>query len=316
MLRTGGRASTSESGRLRSILVAGEVALAVVVVVGASLLVRSLNQILDVQPGFRMDHLLVAQVALPSTHYKEPDVYNFYRRLLPRIAAIPGVVSVSTTSLLPLSSAVPQSRFAVQGSPLPAPGQYPVAALSGVDPEFFKTMGIPILRGRTFEPLEMGNIEEEKCIVNATLARLFLADGDPIGRTLLHQPRPEFSGTLPRCRGGGDTRLTSLDKPPQPILYFAAHAGHETLLVRTANDPLASAAAIQREVSIADPEQPLGNIRSMEQVELQSISRQSFSAVLLVLFSAIGLVLAALGYMASSLTRSRSGHRRLAYGWH
>jgi putative ABC transport system permease protein len=93
----------------------------------------------------------------------------------------------------------------------------------------------------------------------------------------------------------GDTRLASLDQPPQPVLYFAAYVDHETLVVRTANDPMAVAAAIQRQVALADPEQPLGNIQSMEQVVLQSISRRSFSAVLLVIFSAIGLVLAALG---------------------
>jgi len=99
-LRAGGRGSRSDSGRLRSLLVTGEVALALVVVVGASLLVRSLNKLLEVQPGFRPDHLLVATLALPPMHYKQTDVHNFYVRLLPKIAALPGVVSVATTTAL------------------------------------------------------------------------------------------------------------------------------------------------------------------------------------------------------------------------
>jgi len=301
MLRAGGRTSKSDSGRLRSILVAGEVALALVVVVGANLLVRSLNRILDVQPGFRADHLLVAQIALPpdhsfsSTNQNEREVRNFYRRLLPKIAAIPGVTNVSATSVLPLATAAPQTRFAVQGAPLPEPGRYPVAALSAVDPEFFKTMEIPILRGRTFNPEEMGNFDDEKCIVNATLARTFLAGRDPLGRTILTNVAVNPPESCSIVGVVGDTRLASLDAPPQPVLYFAAYVGRETLIVRTRNDPMAAAPAIQREVALAGPEQPLGNIRTMDQVVSQSTSRQSFSAVLLVIFSTVGLLLAAVG---------------------
>jgi putative ABC transport system permease protein len=144
MLRIGGRTAKSDSGRLRSFLVAGEVALAlVVVVVAANLLVRSLNQTLAVPPGFRSDHLLVAQIARPSTDQNERDIHNFYRRLLPKIAAIPGITSLSTTSVLPLANAVPQMRFAVQGAPWPEPGRYPVAAISAVDSEFFHTSTQP-----------------------------------------------------------------------------------------------------------------------------------------------------------------------------
>ena len=301
MLRMGGRTAKSDSGRLRSFLVAGEVALALVVVVGANLLVRSLNQILDVQPGFRSDHLLVVQIALPpannvsSAAQNEKDVHNFYRLLLPKIAAIPGVAGVSTTSVLPLATAVPQTRFAVQGAPRPKPGRYPVAALSAVDPEFFKTMGIPILRGRTFEPKEMGNFDDEKCIVNLTLARSFFAGRDSIGQTILtnvavNPPEPcRIIGVV------GDTRLASLDTPPRPILYFAAYVDQETLVVRTLNDPMAAAQAIRREIALADPEQPAGNIRLMDQVVRQSLSRQSFSAVLLAIFSTVGMTMAGLG---------------------
>jgi putative ABC transport system permease protein len=122
MLRSGGRTSTSESGWMRKVLIVGEVALSLVVIVGASLLVRSLNKLLDVHPGFRPDHLLVGRIALPPNHYKQANVQAFYARLLPRIAAIPGVVSVTTATSVPLASTVAQTRFAVQGMPLSEPG--------------------------------------------------------------------------------------------------------------------------------------------------------------------------------------------------
>jgi putative ABC transport system permease protein len=279
---------------MRSLLVTGEVALALVVVVSASLLVRSLNKLLEVQPGFRPDHLLVASLALPPMHYKQTDVHNFYVRLLPKIAAVPGVVSVATTTALPLATAVTHTRFAVQGMTIADPGRYPVAAIASVDAEYFRTMGIPILRGRTFSRDEIGN-DDERCIISATLAHNFFGSQDPVGRSLL----TNLAATAPEpCRivgVAGDTRLASLEDPLQPVLYFASYAAKEVLVVRTATDPLAMAPAIQREIATADPEQPLSGIRSMDQVLARSLSRRSFPAILLVAFAAIGLILAALG---------------------
>ncbi len=295
ILRAGGRTSKSDSGRLLNALVAGEVALALVVVVGASLLVRSLNQLLDVQPGFHANHALIAHITLPSKHYKQADVENFYNRLLPRVAAIPGVVSVSTATSLPLVPPIIQMRFAVQGAPLTEPGKYPIMAMASVDPEFFKTMGIPILRGRTFKREEVGDFDNEKCIINQTMAKTTFGSQDPIGRIILTgvwlvTPAPcRIVGVV------GDTRLAGLDVPPQALLYFAAYVSTDNLVVRTTTDPLAVAQAIRREVAGTDPEQPLSNIRTMDEVLSQSLSRRSFSVVLLVIFSAIGLVLAALG---------------------
>jgi putative ABC transport system permease protein len=295
VLRAGGRTSMSDSGRLRNILVVGEVALALVVVVGASLLVRSLNQLLQVNPGFRTDHLLVGHIALPTNHYKPVDVLNFYSRLLPKIAAIPGVVAVSTAKALPLASPVTQTRFLVQGVPLPEPGRYPVTAITTVDPEFFKTMGIPILRGRTFNREEVGKENDERCIINAALARSFFGSQDPIGRSLLLDlaaARPEqfrIVGVV------GDTLIAGLDVAPQPVIYFASYVSKEMLVVRTSTDPMVVAPLIQRQVAAADPEQPLSGIRTMDEALTTSLSRRGFAAVLLVTFAGLGLILAALG---------------------
>jgi putative ABC transport system permease protein len=289
-----------------------------VVVVGASLLVRSLNQLLDVHPGFRADHLLVAHVTLPSNHYKQADVENFYHRLLPKITAIPGVVSVSTTTSLPLAPPIIEMRFAVQGAPLPEPGKYPIMAMASVDAEFFKTMGIPILRGRTFKREEVDDFDNEKCIINQTLANTSFGSQDPIGRVILTgvwltTPVPcQIVGVV------GDTRLAGLDTPSQPMLYFAAYVTTDNLVVRTTTDPLAATQAIQRGVAAADPEQPLSNIQTMDEVLTRSLSRRSFSVVLLVMFSGVGLVLAALGlYGMVSYSATQRTHEigvRMALG--
>jgi putative ABC transport system permease protein len=294
-LRSGGRTNGADSGRLRSFLVGSEVAIALVVLIAAGLLLRSLNRLFDVKPGFRADHLLAANLALPSNHYNEARVNSFYRTLLPRIAAVPGVASVSTTTSLPLATVPPQMRFVVQGEPAPEPGRYPVAAIASVDATFFQTMGIPVLQGRVFQPEEVSNFDDERCIVNLTLARTYFGGRDPIGRIIL----TDIAAARPEpCRVVGvvgDTRVAGLDAPPRPILYFAAYAARQTIVVRTTTEPRALVHTIQQVVAQVDPEQPLSSIQSMDEVIARSLSRRSFVAVLLSLFSAVGLVLAAMG---------------------
>jgi putative ABC transport system permease protein len=294
-LRSGGRTSRSDSGWLRKVFIAGEVALALVVVIGASLLVRSLNKLMDVPPGFRSDHLLMGRIALPSNQYKAANVQQFYAQLLPRIAAIPGVVSVSTATALPLASTVTQTRFAIQGLPLPEPGGYPVTAFSSVDETFFKTMGIPILRGRMFRPEDVGNLKDERCVINATLARTFFGNQNPLGRVILTNVAVNPPESCQVIGVVGDTRAAGLDAPTLPTIYFAYRVPKEMLVVRTSTEPMSVAAEVRREVAATDPEQPLSGVRTMDEVVLHSLSRRSFAVVLLVLFASSGLILAALG---------------------
>ena len=286
--------------------------------VGASLLVRSMGQLMNVQPGFRVDHLLVGHIRLPSSHFEQSDVEKLYRRMLPRIAALPGVIGVSTATTLPLAGPIIEMRFSPQGILLPDPGQYPVMAMVSVDPEFFKIMGIPVLRGRTFLPKEVDDFDHEKCIINQTLAKTYFNAQDPVGRVILNgvvhaTPEPcEVVGVV------GDTHLASLDKPPQPTLYFPAYVVRDNLVVRTAMDPLAMAEAIRREVAATDPEQPISDVRTMEEVVSRSLSRRAFAVVLLAIFSVLGLILAALGLYAvvsySAAQRTQEIGVRMALG--
>ena len=305
-LRSGGRTSQSDSGSLRTTLVTAEVALALVVLVSAALLVRSINGLLEVNPGFRTDHLLVAHLALPSNHYNDAQAHTFYTRLLPRVAALPGVASVATTTSLPLAGSLNQTRFAIQGDPVPETGRNPVAVIASVNTGFFQTMNIPVLRGRLFKPEEVDDFQTEPCIVNHALQRAYFGARDPVGQTIV----TNLAASPPEpCRIVGlvgDTRVAGLDSAPRPVLYFAAYAARETLVVHTAVDPLSVAPAIRRLVAELDPEQPLSNVRSMDTVLSQSLSRRSFVAILLAAFSALALALAALGLygiLSYSVTR-------------
>jgi putative ABC transport system permease protein len=294
-LRAGGRSSVSDSGRMRSLLVIVEVALALIVVVGANLLVRSFNEVTKVYPGFRTDHLLVGQISLPSAQYKRPDIFTFYGRLLPRLAATPGVVSVSTTTALPLASTPTPTRFLIQGMPAPEPGRYPVTAIASVGVDYFQAMGIPILRGRTFLPGEMGMVEERRCIVNATLARRFFNEQDPIGKVILTNLAAPVPDPCHVIAVVGDTRVAGLDAPVQPVLYASSYIARQYLVVRAAIEPSALAGTIERQIASLTPESPMQKIQPMDEVLARSVSRRRFSATLLTIFSATGLLLAALG---------------------
>jgi putative ABC transport system permease protein len=294
-LRAGGRTARSDSARLRNVLVAGEVALAMMVIVGASLLIRSLNQLTAVRPGFRTGHVLTAHIRLPWNQYKDSDVHSFYQRLLPKIAAIPGISGVSTTTTLPLVGPTIQMRFALQGISLPEPGKYPTLEMVSVNPDFFRIMDVPILRGRTFKREEVDDFDHQKCIISQTFSNTYFSGQNAIGRLIVVGIGRSDAAPCEVVGVAGDTHLVSLDKQPQATLYYPAYVIRDNLVMLTAGNPLAIAQAVQREVSATLPGQPISNIRTMDEVVTQSLSRRAFAVVLLGMFSVLGLILAALG---------------------
>jgi predicted permease len=297
MLRSMGQTATrSYPGKqFINFLIAQEVSLALVVVVGINLVVSSSIQIFRGDFGFRADHVFMAEVSLPSTHYNPAGVYTFYTRLLAKTAAIPGVVSVSTTTALPFGSTVPRTRLAVGGIRPPKGGEYPLSALVFVSSDFFKTLEIPVLRGRTFTPEELRDRDYTRCIPSAMLTKLFWGEQDPVGRVILTDPEARTRAPCQVIGVAGDSRLSGLVGPLQPVVYFPSYLANDTLVVRTSSDPMEVAEMVQRETNAIDPEIALYNILSMTDALSRSLSGKRLLAALLVVFSSIGLTLAALG---------------------
>jgi putative ABC transport system permease protein len=297
-LRQSGRGSLGSSGarRVRAGLVAVEIGMAVVVLTGAGLLFRSFSRLIDVQPGFRADHLLTFRLALPPNRYTAyPQVQGFYRQLLARLRQLPGVSSAELTNALPLTVATSQTRFAVDGAPPPEAGQFPVAQARVVTPGYFNAMSIPLRAGRTFSGAEMETTGPPVCIVNEAMARRFYGDRGAVGRRVMLgvlDPKPQATVIV---GVSGDTLELGLAQDAEPQIYFPGFSSAGTVVLRTTNDPLGLSAAVRREVQAIDPAQPVARIMTMDAIVGASVARRRFSLTLLAAFSLLALVLACTG---------------------
>src|SRR5215468_5100765 len=218
-LKEGGKGSAGAGRRgLSRALVTIEVAMAVFVLVGAGLLVRSMNKLLQVDPGFRADHLLSLKIELSQSRYqKEEQISDFYRRLTLRIQALPGVEQIGVTDQLPLAPSLRISRFIAEGQQ-PEPGKEPITQMRRADHRFFEVMGIPRRGGRLFD--EKDDIDDNKVIINETMARGFFPNQDPVGkRVFMHWgsgPPPAYMiiGVV------ADIKDLGLDTPVDPTVYW------------------------------------------------------------------------------------------------
>ncbi len=293
VLQSGGHTSPAGCRRLAHRLgVAGEVALAVVVLISAGLLVRSLQQLIATSPGFRVDHLLTMRVSLPSEKYNSRKaVAEFYQPLLPRLRTLPGVEAVGTIDQTPLIPNTSVTRFLVDGATPVRPGDYPVANYRQVDPGYFQTMGIPLFRGRTLEEKDLER-PDPVVVVNRTLAEQYFPGQDPIGRRLLLGVATGKPISLPIVGVVGDVRDLSIDSPATAEMYFPGFAQISTLVVRSTVDSSSMAATIRSAVLAVDSSQPVFEVQTAAQLLDDSITRQRFSAHLLGLFSVLALILA------------------------
>jgi putative ABC transport system permease protein len=289
-LKEGERGSTVNRGRTRSALVIAEVGLSLVLLVGAGLLVKSFVRLMDVNPGFDPDHLLTFTIGLPPSTDAAHQL-AFYQQVLQRLRALPGVQNVGAVSRLPLSGGNSARSFKVPGKEKDYSADIRVCT-----PDYFRAMGIPLLKGRSFSESDLGN-SLNVAVVNAALAHAVFPDEDPIGKQLKNFGPDNL--TLQIVGVVGSVRHVGLDAEPHAEIYQTlGQAQWPSMFVtmRSAtSDATSLASAAQNAVWSVNRDVPLANVLTMREVISNSVQRRKFSMLLLTIFASVAMLLAAIG---------------------
>jgi putative ABC transport system permease protein len=301
-LKEGGKGAGAGShrSRFRSLLVVAQVALALVLLVGAGLLIKSFYRLQNVDPGFNPENVLTMRVALSDAKYPQAhQVTAFFDQALAGIEALPGVESVGMISFSPLSGATFYLDFAIEGQPAPGPGNTLTAQYRSISASYFRVMEIPLKRGREFTATDrMG--ASGVAIINETMARRFWPNEDPIGKHIsLEKSMGEGEPPWREIVGvAGDVKHFGLDADVRPEMYVPdaqQPSGSSAIVIRTSSDPTSMIAAIRSQILAVDKDQPVSSVQTLEYYVTRSTSRQRFSMVLLLTFAALALILAAVG---------------------
>jgi putative ABC transport system permease protein len=300
-LKEGGKGAGGQSARsrgLRSALVVAEVALALVLLASAGLMVKSFGRLRQINTGFDTENVLTMVLRLPGAKYKEdPQYIAFFNQALERIRALPGVTSAGMVNYLPLYGGLGSATdFVIAGLPAPPPGEEPVANVRVADSGYFGAMRIPLLRGRNFTDYE--NAEARHVVlVSRSLADKYFPGGDALGKrvtvNMSDKPVPtEIVGVV------GDVRYDSLTEEAEPTVYMPVPEltyAFMTFAIRTTGDPAEITPAVRRELGALDPDQPISDVRTMNQVMADTVARARFNTLLLGLFAGLATLLAAVG---------------------
>ena len=304
VLRTSGRSNTGSRGRarVRSLLVISEIACCAVLLIGAGLLIRSFIGLENVNPGFRTDHVLSMQIALPKSQYSGLNVALFYKRLIDRLQMLPGLQQAGVARDLPFSGGDASLNFVIENAPVLSTVEQPRAKYRAVSAGYFAAMGIPLVRGRYFSPSD-GEKTPGVAIINATTARRYFPGQDPIGKRIKAGFDESQWCTIVGVVGdvkhrGLDAELNAetyyhyLQVPP---VWMNFVEGTMTIVLRTYTDPSSMVAAARNEVQQLDKNQPVFNVKTVEEMLQSSVAKPRFRTLLLGVFAGIAMLLAATG---------------------
>jgi putative ABC transport system permease protein len=297
-LKEGGRGvlGSLRKNRLRAVLVAAEMAIALTLLIGSGLLIKSFFRLENVSPGFNPEHLLTMRMKIASARYKnDQELAAGLAEMMDRVQRIPGVTAAGAIHFLPLSGLNSGTGFHVDGQPVPKPGSEPVTAVSIITPGYLKAMGIPLIKGRALDNGDVAG-RPQVTIVNEALAKQFFPNTNPIGQRLFVQ----WGRTTPYEIVGvvGDVKHDGLDKAPMPAVYFTYSQephGLATIVVRTGADPMRIARAVQDQIHSWDKDQAVADVQTMETLLSKSVARPRFQSVLLGTFAGLALLLATIG---------------------
>jgi putative ABC transport system permease protein len=296
-LKDGGRSGSAARGaRVRAAFVVIEVALALVLLVGAGLLMRSFVMLLRVDPGFDAARTMTVKVSIPPAKYTNAAQQQaFFNRLFERLDALPGVVAAGGTSYLPLAGLGSATGFEIVGKPKPAPGQGPVTDVRVITHNYFRAMGVPLLRGRAFDNRDAGT-GVRRVVINQALATKFFPGEDPIGKSIIvswdDDVPDEIVGVV------GDVRQQDLETGARATIYWPPSRftyPFMTIAVRTAGDPRGIVSGAVAALHELDPNVAAADVKTMKEVVDVSVAERRLTMLLLSIFAGLALVLAAVG---------------------
>jgi predicted permease len=285
-------------GYWRNALLIGEVALSLVLLIGAGLLVKSFLRLQQTKPALATDNLVTAEINLPEARYRDPSqAAGFFRELVHRVEGLPGVQAASVSTARPLSGVARNDPFSVEGRPFD-PGNPTFAGWQMVGADFFHTLGIPLIQGRDLNLRDADEAAPAVAVINETMAHRYWPTDNPIGKRItLGLPRPD-NPWVTIIGVAKDLPHRAIDSSPQPDWYLSRPAGPQRtqiLFVRTAGNPSDLATPIRQLVAEIDRDQPVTNIRTMREVVAETVASRKFNMLLLTLFAAVAMLLAALG---------------------